>query len=55
MTHSEACRKRFDESEEKKLDKRFEEEAARILELLSEIVIEMDVEQDQEQLLTGGG
>ena len=30
MTHSETCRKRFDEIEKKKLDKRLEEEAARI-------------------------
>ena len=53
MTHSEACRKRFDEIE-KKLDKRLEEEAARIPEPPSETVNEMDVEQDQEQPLTGG-
>ena len=49
MTHSEACRKRFDEIENKKLDKRLEEEAARIPEPPSETVNEMDVEQDQEQ------
>ena len=56
MTHSEACRKRFDEIENKKLDKRLEEEeeAARIPEPPSKTVNEMDVEQDQEQPLTGG-
>ena len=54
MTHSEACRKRFDEIEKKKLDKRHEEEAARISEPPSETVNEMDVEQAQEQPLTGG-
>ena len=54
MTHSEACRKRFDEIEKKKLDKRLEEEAARIPEPPSETVNEMDVEQAQEQPLTGG-
>ena len=45
MTHSEACRKRFDETEKKKkLDKQVEEEAARIPEPPSETVNEMDVE-----------
>ena len=37
MTHSEACRKRFDEIEKKKLDKQLEEEAARIPEPPSEV------------------
>ena len=54
MTHSEACRRRFDEIEKKKLDKQLEEEAARIPEPPSETVHEMDVEQAQEQPLTGG-
>ena len=55
MTHSEACRKRFDEIEKKKkFDKQLEEEAARIPEPPSETVNEMDVEQAQEQPLTGG-
>ena len=54
MTHSETCRKRFEEIEKKKLDKRLEEEAARIPELPSETVNEMDVEQPQEQPMTGG-
>ena len=54
MTHSEACRRRFDEIEKKKLDKRLEEEAARIPEPPSETVHGMDVEQAQEQPLTGG-
>ena len=54
MTHAEACRKRFDEIEKKKLDKQLEEEAARIPEPPSETVNEMDVEQAQEQPLTGG-
>ena len=38
----------------KKLDKRLEEEAARIPEPPSETVNEMDVEQPQEQPMTGG-
>ena len=46
MTHSEACRKRFDEIEKKKLDKQLEEEAARIPQPPSETVNEMDVEQN---------
>ena len=54
MTHSEASRRRFDEIEKKKLDKRLEEEAARIPEPPSETVHEMDVEQAQEQPLTVG-
>ena len=54
MTHPETCRKRFDEIEKKKLDKRLEEEAARIPEPPPETVNEMDVEQPQEQPLTGG-
>ena len=54
MTHSEACRRRFDEIEKKKLDKQLEEEAARIPEPPSETVHGMDVEQAQEQPLTGG-
>ena len=54
MTYSEACRRRFDEIEKKKLDKQLEEEAARIHEPPSETVHEMDVEQAQEQPLTGG-
>ena len=54
MTHSEACRIRFDEIEKKKLDKQIEEEAARIPEPPSETVHGMDVEQAQEQPLTGG-
>ena len=54
MTHSEACRRRFDEIEKKKLDKQLEEETARIPEPPSETVHEMDVEQAQEQPLTGG-
>ena len=54
MTHSEACRRRFDEIEKKKLDKQLAEEAARISEPPSETVNEMDVEQAQEQPLTGG-
>ena len=53
MTHSEACRRRFDEIE-KKLDKQLEETAARIPEPPSETVHEMDLEQAQEQPLTGG-
>ena len=44
MTHSETCRKRFEEIEMKKLDKRLEEECARIRERPSETVNEMDVE-----------
>ena len=54
MTHSEAYRRRFDEIEKKKLDKQFEEEAAKIHEPPSETVHGMDVEQAQEQPLTGG-
>ena len=54
MTHSETCRKRFEEIEKKKLDKRLEEEAARIPEPPPEAVTEMDVEQPQEQPMTGG-
>ena len=54
MTHSEACRRRFGEIEKKKLDKQLEDEAARIPEPPSVIVHGMDVEQAQEQLLTGG-
>ena len=53
MTHSDACRRRFDEIEKKKLDKQLEEKAARIPEPPSENVREIDVEQAQE-LLTGG-
>ena len=40
MTHSEACRRRFDEIEKKKLDKRLEEEAARILILRQKLCME---------------
>ena len=54
MTHSETCRKRIEEIEKKKLDKRLEEEAARIPEPPSETVNEMDVEQTQEQPMTSG-
>ena len=54
MTHSETCRKRFEEIEKKKLDKRLEEEAARIPEPPPEAAAEMDVEQHQEQPMTGG-
>ena len=54
MTHSETCRKRFEEIEKKKLHKRLEEEAARIPEPPPEAVTEMDVEQPQEQPMTGG-
>ena len=54
MTHSETCRKRFEEIEKKKIDKRLEEEAARIPEPPPETVNEMDVEQPQEQPMTGG-
>ena len=54
MTHSETSRKRFDEIEKKKLDKRLEEEATRIPEPPPETLNEMDVEQPQEQPLTGG-
>ena len=54
MTQSEACRRRFDEIEKKKLDKQHEEEAARIPEPPSETVNDMDVEKAQEQPLTGG-
>ena len=44
MTHSETCRKRFEEIEMKKLNIRLEEECARIRERPSETVNEMDVD-----------
>ena len=47
MTHSEACRKRFDEIEKKKLDKQLEEDAEKFLNLRQKTVNEMDVEQSK--------
>ena len=54
MSHSETCRKRFEGIEKKKLDKQLEEESAKIPEFPPERAVEMEVEQPQEQLLTGG-
>ena len=53
MSHSEACRKRFESIEKKRLDTQLEEEAASIPEPPPETVTEMDVEQPQVQPMMG--
>ena len=53
MSHSEKCRKRFDATEKKKRDKQLEE-STRNAEPPLVSTVEMEVEQPQQQPMTGG-